>query len=336
MSLHSPHDAAISILSRKPVFQPITPFHIREQIWDLFYGDQDVAEKMYHLVTTSHSPWKIRERLWAFMASQAKDCDDTACPEEKISIQEVQTLLLEKLKDEGKKGFHFGLIADGNRRWAKANGLLKTIGHQEGFKRIKDTIFSLIVKIPQITEFSIYLLSCSNLDSRDKDELENIYKILRDGHKDLLESAKEHKFKYRHAGEKQRLPKDIQDLLRDLETQTEENNGIIIHLCINYDSELEYGRAARKLALSKSHEDIEKMSDREYAREIQKRSWIITPMDAAIRTGGDDRFSGFLGNRPCDANCHLLSEKKCLPAITKQDLLAQIHRFATGERRMGK
>ncbi len=321
--MKAPSIPASTTDSQKTDFIPITPFHIREQLFELVNGPESVSEKIYQLLTKSRSPYKIREKL-------------LGKPHTKVDFSTVASELQTKLDIEGKaKGIHLGIICDGNRRWAEKRGLDKTEGHKNGYKTVEDVIFPTISKIPQISELSVYLLSTSNL-KRENRELDNIYQLFEYGYENLINIANKHNIQYRHAGKTDGLPEKMQTLLSNLEKETAHNNGVKINLCINYDATEEEGEATKKFVLSISRKELESMSPREIAHQVQKHSWIATPVDAVLRTGGDPRFSGFVGNRPYDINCHLLVEPKFLPDLTEKDILEHLFHFAKGERRMGQ
>ncbi len=255
---------------------------------------------------------------------------------DQISIDSVKAALQDKLDVEGRAGFHMGLIADGNRRWAKARGEEGYRGHDTGAEVVEKVVLPLIASIPQITELSIFLLSHSNLSNRNADELNNIYRLLKFKCDGLINVAHSHNIRYKHAGDKKELPIETQTILTRLETETTQNTGVMVNICINYDAKHEAGYAMKGVISSYSPEDLQRMTALELMNAVQEKSWISTPADAVIRTGGDPRFSGFLGNRAFDVDCHLLLEEKFLPDITQNDILQHLLHFVGGERRMGK
>ena len=55
---------------------------------------------------------------------------------------------------------HLGIIADGNRRWAKENDLPNIEGHKKGLKTIKDLVGAeALAGIPYVT---FYVFSTEN------------------------------------------------------------------------------------------------------------------------------------------------------------------------------
>ena len=67
--------------------------------------------------------------------------------------------------------YHIGIIPDGNRRWAKNNGLNTKTGHQNGSEKM-ELFVNWAVKNPDIDEITIYGLSEENFN-RNQSELSN-------------------------------------------------------------------------------------------------------------------------------------------------------------------
>ena len=69
---------------------------------------------------------------------------------------------------------HLGIIADGNRRWAKENGLPKIEGHKKGLKTIEELVgAAAMAGIPYIT---FYVFSTENW-GREEAEVNYIMKL---------------------------------------------------------------------------------------------------------------------------------------------------------------
>ena len=115
---------------------------------------------------------------------------------------------------------HIGIILDGNRRWSKIMDIDKAKGHQMGADIAEDLlnwIYDLGIKIT-----TVYVLSNENLN-RESDELENIYSLLEDKLVGLYNDKRIHdkQIRVKSIGEFNILPKRLQDILRKLETRTE-------------------------------------------------------------------------------------------------------------------
>jgi undecaprenyl diphosphate synthase len=69
---------------------------------------------------------------------------------------------------------HLGIIADGNRRWAKENNLPKIEGHKKGLKTIEELVgAAAMTGVPYIT---FYVFSTENW-GREEAEVDYIMKL---------------------------------------------------------------------------------------------------------------------------------------------------------------
>ena len=67
---------------------------------------------------------------------------------------------------------HLGIIADGNRRWAKAQGLPKIEGHRKGLERIEELVEAATHE-PEVDFLTFYVFSNENW-GREEGEVSNI------------------------------------------------------------------------------------------------------------------------------------------------------------------
>lgn len=315
-----------------PVFKPITPFHIREQLWELINGPGSVRGRVSTLLTTSRSPYRLREKMYGIASARELTLEES----EEVSVQTVSRALQLKMEKEKRTNpFHVSIICDGNRRHEKEHGMEKGTGHKAGARQVLSVLVPLIAQIPEVGMCSLYLLSCSNVQHRGEEELKNIYAIIEDTFPHLMQLAERHQLRYVHAGERNVFPENVQKILSRLELGTSNNQGPTINLCLNYDTSLEQGYAMKKILESHTPAELANMTPQDLSRALTQAKWVPA-VDAVIRTGGDQRFSGFLGNRPEDANASLHVETAYLPQLDQKRFLGHLMEFATGQRRMGK
>lgn len=322
----------------------LTPFHIRVQLWMLLFGPAPIKIRLWNLFTKSLSPWHLRERaieamrggLLAFAANLERM---------DVSLEELRIALRAKMQAEKReKGYHVGLIADGNRRYGVMMGQSKSWGHIQGAKAIQNTFLPLITQIPEISECSLYLLSHDNLYNRPEDERRKLDQLFAHEKENLLKLAEKHNIRYHHAGDMQELQDRMPGMaqgLTELVNKTKGKDGLVVNLCINYQAKTEVGQAAKQWATQKiregaTEEEILVLDNTKVCGELLKEAWIQEKMDLCIRTGGDYRGSGFPINQAWNENCHLSVVKKFLPQIAAQDVVQILYEFSGAERRMGR
>jgi tritrans,polycis-undecaprenyl-diphosphate synthase [geranylgeranyl-diphosphate specific] len=222
---------------------------------------------------------------------------------------------------------HIGLILDGNRRFAKRLILEPWKGHELGAGKVQELLDW--TKEIGVKEFTLYCLSCENIKTRPKNELEFLFKLFRKEFR-IIDSKKIQKYgiKIRFIGNLYLLPKDLEKQCKELEKKTSKNKNYIINFALAYGGRQEIIDAIKKILKNKI--SSEKMNEREF----EKNLWLNSSPDLIIRTGGEKRTSNFLPWQSIYSEWFFLN--KMWPEFTKQDLLGCIKKFNQRKRRFGK
>ncbi|MEM4364162.1 MAG: undecaprenyl diphosphate synthase family protein, partial [Candidatus Diapherotrites archaeon] len=138
------------------------------------------------------------------------------------------------------KGYHLGLIPDGNRRWAISRGLDPKVGHKKGAENMEKLV-DWAIEHKEIREFSVYALSEENF-KRSKDELANLFNIYYEGIDKLLHSEELHKnnvkvniISTRHTG----MPKNLLELCKQIKSETKFYGNKVMNILIGYTGQSE-------------------------------------------------------------------------------------------------
>lgn len=174
---------------------------------------------------------------------------------------------------------------DGNRRWAKAHNVPSFVGHTKGYDRIHSTVkYARTLGIKHIT---FWAFSTENWN-RSAEEVSDLLTIFRNIFKNNLhEQFKKEKAKICVFGDLSRFPQDLQDNVQDLIDDTKDNTAITVNIALNYGGREEILMATRKLIETKQHITEENFSNSLY-------SHGQPDPDLIIRTGGEQRLSGYL------------------------------------------
>lgn len=228
---------------------------------------------------------------------------------------------------ENQNPHHVAIILDGNRRFAKRLMLEPWKGHEYGKEKLKKTLD--YAKELGIKELTFYALSVENIKSRPKNELEFLYKIMKEAFKELsLKELNENKIKIRFIGNLFLLPKDLQKQCKELEKQTEKNSDYIVNFCIAYGGRQELIEAVKKILKNKTKEN-------QVNEELIKQSlYMPDEPDIIIRTGGEKRTSNFLPWQSAYSEWFFLD--KSWPEFEKEDLIQCINEFKQRKRNFGK
>lgn len=219
---------------------------------------------------------------------------------------------------------HIAIIMDGNGRWAKQRGKIRTKGHEEGAKRVRD-ITQAAAKAG-VKYLTLYAFSTENW-ARPKSEVEFLMKLL----EKYLESEKSeyqtNGIKFEVIGDMSRFSDSLNKKISELRELTKNNKKLTQLLAINYGSKDEIVRAVKKMMDSSVELNEENLN-------ISLDTGDAPAVDMMVRTGGDKRLSNFLLWQ--SAYAELFFTDTLWPDFGEAELLGMIEEFKTRERRFGK
>ena len=183
---------------------------------------------------------------------------------------------------------HVAIIMDGNRRWAKLKGLPSHEGHMYAAKNAIEPLIEECVKqkIPYVT---FWAFSTENW-KRDNTEIEDILKVFRFALANLSARFIKRGARLHVLGDLNRFPKDITQKSLDMINQSQKNSQIDVTFALNYGGRDEILRAVKKIIKDKVSED--KLTEEVFNRYLDTAG--IPDPDLIIRTGGEQRLSGYL------------------------------------------
>ena len=225
---------------------------------------------------------------------------------------------------------HVAIIMDGNGRWAKSRGMIRSFGHAEGIKSI-ERIANYSNKIG-IKFLTLYAFSTENWN-RSESEIDFLMKIFKEKLNQLISNQRN--FKYRLIGKKENISKDIIDLSDTLEEKTKFNDGINLNIAFNYGSKQEIIDASKKIARDYKSGILENLNT---LNENKFNSYLYTydqpNVDLLIRTGSEKRLSNFLLWQSSYAE--LIFVNTLWPDFSESDFDKCIEEFNSRNRRFGR
>ena len=225
---------------------------------------------------------------------------------------------------------HVAIIMDGNGRWAKSRGMIRSFGHVEGVKSVERIVnYSNKIGLKFLT---LYAFSTENWN-RSKSEVDFLMKIFKEKLHQLISDKRD--FRYRLIGKKENISKDIIDLSNNLEEKTKFNDGINLNIAFNYGSRHELIDASKKIARDYKSgvlEDLDSLNENKF------NDYLYThdqpDVDLLIRTGSEKRLSNFLLWQSSYAE--LVFIDTLWPDFSESDLDKCIEEFSSRNRRFGK
>lgn len=219
---------------------------------------------------------------------------------------------------------HLGIIADGNRRWAKERGLPTLEGHRKGLEAIKSlTDAAIEKKIPYIT---FYVFSIENW-GRSAEEVSYLMKLAETRIIKYAERLAEKNARLLVLGSKTHISPKLAGLIKKAEDTTAKCTGTTVSMCFNYGGEQEIADAANIAIKTDGVIDPETIRKHLYHPEVPN-------VDMVVRTSGEERISGFMLWRV--AYAELMFVKKYFPEMKADDIQAILDEYASRNRRFGK
>lgn len=218
---------------------------------------------------------------------------------------------------------HLGIIPDGNRRWAKEQGLPTIEGHRKGMYKFEELVSAADKE--GIKYITFYLFSTENWN-RTEAEVSYLMKLAETHIMKFAEKMVKKNGKLAILGSKDRISPKLASTLEKAEKLTADCDGITACFCFNYGGEQEIADAAT-IAAKEGEITPEAIRKHLYHPEIPN-------VDMVVRTSGEQRISGFMLWRA--AYSELMFMKKYFPEMETSDIKLIVEEFEKRNRRFGK
>ena len=219
---------------------------------------------------------------------------------------------------------HLGIIADGNRRWAKEHGLPKSEGHRIGFSKIEKLI--LAAEQNNIDYITFYVFSTENW-GREEAEVSYLMKLFEKMFVPMAKKMVKKNIRVLILGTKDRLSPKLASLVEKAEKITENCTGTTACFCFNYGGEQEIADAATIAEKVEGEITPETIRKHLYHPEVPN-------VDMVVRTSGEERISGFMLWRSAYAEFYFI--KKFFPEMEPEDIENILKEYNKRNRRFGK
>lgn len=219
--------------------------------------------------------------------------------------------------DKTKIPRHVAIIMDGNRRWAKKQGLSAVGGHNFVVDKVIEPIIEHCGDLG-IKYLTLWAFSTENW-KRDPVELSGIMELFKRGVMGKLGDLIKKGARLRFIGDLTKFSKDLQVGMSRAVEESKDNTGINVTLALNYG-----GRDEIKRAVEKGGVEFEKYLD---------TAGMQDP-DLIIRTGGEQRMSGFMMWQ--SAYSEFYFNETLMPDFTVDKFDEAIEEYQKRQRRFGK
>lgn len=179
-----------------------------------------------------------------------------------------------------------GFIMDGNRRWAKAQGLSALEGHSRGYEQLKHIVNS--VYDAHIPHMVCYAFSTENW-KRTEEEVGYLMRLLEKAIKEfpdlLMQEGKQANI--RVIGERIHLSAGLQRAITAVEEKNIEKPKLTVWIALSYG-----GRAEIVSAVNRAVQNGAPVTEETFAELLWTKG--MPDPDLIIRTSGEQRISNFL------------------------------------------
>lgn len=186
---------------------------------------------------------------------------------------------------------HVGVIMDGNRRWARRNGLKSVLmGHEKGVRKLMELCtWCLESSVPYL---SVYAFSTENW-SRSQMEIDGLFTLMEKFFRDEMEDCIEKGIKIKVVGDIARLGAKQRVLITEAEQETKDCDKLTVQIAISYGGRDEIVRAVRKIVKASKEGRLQSEDVDEGMIEHYLDTNASPLIDMVIRTGGNHRLSNF-------------------------------------------
>lgn len=225
---------------------------------------------------------------------------------------------------------HVAIIMDGNGRWAKAQGLPRTAGHQRGIQTAKEVVKSAVgLGVSYLTLFGF---SSENW-KRPESEIKQLMELLEFYLKKEIGELNEQGVQFRVIGERERLGQEIVSLIENAEKLTAGNTRLKLTVALSYGGRAEITAATRRVAeeVAAGRLRTDGIDEAEFAQHLFTAD--APDPDLLIRTSGEQRISNFLLWQLAYAELVFLDT--LWPEFSGEDFEYAVREFQSRERRYG-
>jgi undecaprenyl diphosphate synthase len=216
-----------------------------------------------------------------------------------------------------------GFIMDGNRRWAKEQGLPTLDGHQKGLDVFLDIV--RYVREEEIPHAVFYAFSTENWN-RSETEITYLMTIFSKTLARMSEELAEQGVRVRIVGRRQDFSSQLQTQIYELEEKSAQYTGTTIWIALSYG-----GRAEIVQAVNQAVKNGKEMDEESFGKLLWTAG--MPDPDMIVRTSGEQRLSNFLSWQSAYSEFYFI--EKHWPALTKADFKDILLQYEKRQRRHG-
>ena len=219
---------------------------------------------------------------------------------------------------------HIAIIMDANGRWAKAKGMPRLYGHNEGEKTVRKILKE--AKNIGIKYLTLYAFSTENW-RRSELEVKGLMKLFKEYLKKERKVLMEMNAKLVFSGSKDGISESLLKEMKETEEYLSGNDGIVMNIAFNYGGRREIVEAVQRI-IESGEKDINEENFYKFLYQPE-----IPDPELIIRTSGEFRTSNFLLWESAYSEYYIT--EKLWPEFKEEDLRNAVESYKKRERRFG-
>jgi undecaprenyl diphosphate synthase len=186
---------------------------------------------------------------------------------------------------------HVAIIMDGNGRWAKSQGKIRTAGHKAGVKAVRACVsYALEHDVKVLTLFAF---SSENWN-RPAEEVRVLMELFKVVLGSEVKKLHKNNIRLNIIGDTQRFDPRLVRKIQDAQVLTANNDGLVLNIAANYGGRWDIVNATRKVVeqVQQNKLAVEDINEQVFSQYTCAAG--LPDVDLLIRTGGEQRVSNFL------------------------------------------
>lgn len=226
---------------------------------------------------------------------------------------------------------HIAFIMDGNRRWAKKQGLAAVMGHSKGVDSVRRVIEFCLKK--GIAYTSLYTFSLENFKRSDEEKaylFDLMVKEVAQGIDEFISQG----VRIRFVGDRALFPTSVQASCHEVEEKTAHLRALTVNVLFCYGGRQEILAGVKSIVRKIQAGELAENDINEASFKQELWCGDCPDPDLIVRTGGEQRLSNFLLFQSAYSELMFLD---CLwPDISLADLEQVYEAFMGRHRRFGQ
>lgn len=193
--------------------------------------------------------------------------------------------------NKGQLPKHVAIIMDGNNRWAKKRFLPGVAGHKAGVDAVRAVVETSAREGVEV--LTLFAFSSENW-RRPANEVSALMQLFAVALEREVKKLHRNNIRLRVMGDLSGFSDRIQQLVRDAEALTANNDLMTLVIAANYGGQWDIAQAAQQLARQVQQGTLTPEQIDEQA--LHQHTWLhdLPAPDLMIRTGGEQRISNFM------------------------------------------